>query len=115
MTLFIKEDAGELKELVLQVSHLILVICFRCEGCFKGSQMIKYTYLARLKIVLWFVFDVYGLFDFMVYRTGAYSDSCQTYKKKLFAKLFNNWKLLTCFPKIFILDVWQGSKYASVK
>ena len=34
-------------------------------------------------------------------------------KMKCFAKIVNGWKLLTIFAKLFILDVWQGSEYAS--
>ena len=30
-----------------------------------------------------------------------------------FVKIVNGFKLLTVFPKPFILDVWQGSEYAS--
>ena len=41
-------------------------------------------------------------------NTEAYSESRQTSKMKLFAKLFNCWKPLTIFAKYFILDVWLG-------
>ena len=34
---------------------------------------------------------------------------------ELFAKTANYWKLLTVFAKKFILDVWQGSRYASAQ
>ena len=43
---------------------------------------------------------------------GTYSEPCQTSKMELFAKIVNG-KLLTPFAKGFILDVWQGSEYAS--
>ena len=33
---------------------------------------------------------------------------------KCFAKIVNGWKLLTFLVKGSILDVWQGSEYASV-
>ena len=32
---------------------------------------------------------------------------------KCFAKIVNGWKLLTISAQHFILDVWQGSEYAS--
>ena len=35
----------------------------------------------------------------MVYCTEMYSDSCQTSKMELFAKLTNNWNVLTFFSK----------------
>ena len=38
----------------------------RCECCFKGSPGIKYTYLACLKVLMWFVFAKYGLSILMV-------------------------------------------------
>ena len=40
----------------------------------------------------------------------VYPEPCQTSKLGLFAKIDHN-----CFPKSFILDVWQGSEYASVQ
>ena len=70
----------ELEELALHASHLILVMWIRCEGYFKGSSMIKYTYLACQKDGLWLVFAIYGLFVFMVYWAEAYSHSCQISK-----------------------------------
>ena len=39
----------------------------------------------------------------------AYSEPCQTSKMELFKKIVN------IFAKRSILDVWQGSKYASVR
>ena len=80
----------ELQELVLQVSNLIPFILFRCEGYFKGSPVLTYTYLVCLKVVLWFALAIYDLFAFMVYWVEAYSDSCQTSKMELFATLINN-------------------------
>ena len=81
----------ELKELILQVSHLIPFIWFRCEVYFKVlSRVIKYTYLDCLKVVSWFVFAIYGLLVLMVYWAEAYSDSCQTCKMEHFEKLVNN-------------------------
>ena len=56
-----------IKELSLQVSYLIPFIWFRCKGCFKGFSVIKYTYVACLKVALWFVSALsdffYGLLD----------------------------------------------------
>ena len=43
-----------------------------------------------------------------------YSEPCQTSKKELFAKTVNSWMPLNIFTKSSILDVWQGSEYASV-
>ena len=61
-------------ELTLQVSYLILFIWFRCKACFKGFPVIKYIYLACLKVVIWFAFAlyrliVYGLLENNVFRT----------------------------------------------
>ena len=49
--------------------------------------MIKYTYVACLIVVMWFIFAVYGLIVFMVYWTVAYSEPCQTSKKEFFVKI----------------------------
>ena len=43
----------------------------------------------------------------------AYSELCQIYTMKLFAKTVNGYKPLTIFAESSILDVWQGSEYAS--
>ena len=86
-----------LEELALQVDHLIPLFWFHCEGYFKGSPVIKYTYLA-CQVVLCFAFAIYGSFVFIVYWE-VYSDSCQTSKIELFGKLVNEWKLLTFFLK----------------
>ena len=61
----------------------------------------------------------------MVYWADAYTDSCQTSEIELFVKIVSNWKLLTFFSKKkkkkkkkkknSILDVWQGSEYASAE
>ena len=87
MRLLIKEDARWVGRASFAVIHLIPFIWFPCEGFFKGSPVIKYTYLAYLKVVLWFVFTTYGLFVFMFYWVQVYSDSCQTSKMELSAKL----------------------------
>ena len=39
---------------------------------------------------------------------------CQTSKMEYFAKIVDGIKLLTFFVKHSILDIWQGSDYASV-
>ena len=44
---------------------------------------------------------------------GGYSELCQASNMELSAKIVNGWNLLTIFAKRSILDVWQGSKYAS--
>ena len=41
------------------------------------------------------------------------SESCQTSKMELFAKIVKNEKPFTIFIKTFIFDIWQGSEYAS--
>ena len=45
--------------------------------------------------------------------SGAYLEPYQTSKMELFAKTANAWKQLIIFAKCSILDVWQGSEYAS--
>ena len=47
---------------------------------------------------------------FSLWYREAYSEACHTSKMELFAKIVYDCKLLT---KIFILDVSQGSEYAS--
>ena len=42
-----------------------------------------------------------------------YVRPCQTCKMNCFAKIVNGWKLWTIFVQHFILDVWEGSEYAS--
>ena len=44
----------------------------------------------------------------------AYSDHYKTSNMEFFAKIVDGLKLLTIFLKNWILDVWQGSEYASV-
>ena len=43
----------------------------------------------------------------------AYSEPSQTSKIELFEKVVNGFQPLTIFEKSSILDVWQGSEYAS--
>ena len=43
----------------------------------------------------------------------AYSGPCQTSKMECFAKIANTIQALTIFAKGSILDVWEGSEYAS--
>ena len=43
-----------------------------------------------------------------------YSEPCQTYKMKRFAKVVNSF-YLTIFKKRFILDICQSYEYAYVK
>ena len=55
------------------------------------------------------------LFEFIPHHLSqVYSEPIQKSKMEHFAKIANRWKLLTFFRKPFILDVWQGSEYASV-
>ena len=42
-----------------------------------------------------------------------YSELCQIFKMESFAKIVNGFQSLTIFAKRYILDVWQGSEYAS--
>ena len=44
----------------------------------------------------------------------VYSEPCQTFKMDQFPKLVNSWKPLAILTKSSILDIWQGSEYASV-
>ena len=41
------------------------------------------------------------------------SESCQTFKLEVFAKIVKNEKPFTVFVKPSFLDVWQGSEYGS--
>ena len=43
----------------------------------------------------------------------AYSKPCQTSKIKLYPKIVNDFYLLTIFSKRPMLNVYQGSEYAS--
>ena len=47
---------------------------FGCEVYYKGSPIIKYFYLACLRVLLWFVFVIYGFFILMVHWKEAYSE-----------------------------------------
>ena len=76
-----------MEELTLRVSHLIPFIWFRYKGCFKGLPLIKYTYVACLKVAFWFVFVSCGLIVFIVYWPIAYSEPFQTSKMELFVKI----------------------------
>ena len=89
----------QLEKLALQVNHLILFIWFHWECCFKGCPVLRYTYLVCIKVFIWLVYAIYGLFVFMVYYTEAYSESYEISKIGLYAKLANNWKLLIFFAK----------------
>ena len=66
----------DMEELTLQVIHFISFVWFRCKDCFEGFSVIKYTYVACLKVAIWSVFAVNGLIVFMVYWTIAYSGPC---------------------------------------
>ena len=43
----------------------------------------------------------------------THSEPCETSKMELFAKLVNHFQSLNIFPKSSILDIYQGSDYAS--
>ena len=71
-----KEDAGWDGSASFAGKSFDSVHWFCCEGCFKGSPVIKCTYLACLKVLVCFVFATYGLFIFMVNWKEAYSEPC---------------------------------------
>ena len=50
----------------------------------------------------------------MIFITKSYSEPCQTPNMECFVKIVNSYRSLTISTKCSILDVWQGSKYASV-
>ena len=57
-------------------------------------------------------------FVFMVYWVEAYSDSCQTSEMELFAKLVNNWKLLTFSQKLHLIRLtvfWIRHSWIKIK
>ena len=54
-----------------------------------------------------------GTFSASLLGLQGNSESCQTSKMEVFAKIVKNKKPFTIFVKTSILDVWQGSKYAS--
>ena len=54
------------------------------------------------------------LFSCLEFHLEAYSEPCQTSKMMLLPKILNGFLPLNNFTKIFILDVWQGSDFASV-
>ena len=56
----------------------------------------------------------FDIFYTGVFRTTIMSNNCQTTMMGRFAKIVNNYKPLSIFAKSSILDVWQGSGYASV-
>ena len=86
---------------------------FSCEGYCKGSPIIKCIYLACLKVLLWFVFVIYGFFILVVHWKKAYSEPCVPSEVDSFAKLVNDWKQLIFFSENLILDIWKDSEYAS--
>ena len=106
-----KEDAGWGGSASFASKSFDFIHWFRCEDSFKGSPGIKSTFLACLKVLLWFVFSIYGLFIFMVNWREAYSEPSKTSNVGHFPKLVNNWMPLICFTKNSVLDVWKGSEY----
>ena len=91
-----KNILDEVEMLAFQVSHL-RSLCVLFHG------FTYYTYLACLKVLMWFVFAIYGLFIFMVNWEEVYS------KQKV-----NSWKRLIFFTKRTVLDVYKDSEYSSV-
>ena len=47
------------------------------------------------------------------YYSEPYSEHCQTSKVELFEKIIEDFESLAVFDKRSILNVWQGSEYAS--
>ena len=47
------------------------------------------------------------------YHIGGFK-TCQRSKEERFTKIIDEWKALISFEKLPVLDVWQGSEYASV-
>ena len=61
-----------------------------------------------------FVFQVLGHQSSVLQdHAEAYQKSCQTSKMERSAKIVNSLKSLIFFANRSILDVWQGSEYAS--
>ena len=54
------------------------------------------------------------LFSCLKSHSEVYSEPCQTLKMKFLRKIVNGFYPLNIFTKNFILDVWQGSDYASL-
>ena len=53
------------------------------------------------------------LSTYFIPMSEACSELCQTTKKERFAKIVNDFQTSTFFEKNSILDIWQGSEYAS--
>ena len=53
------------------------------------------------------------LSSYFIPMSEACSGPCQTIKMECFAKIVNSFGPSTIFAKRPILDVWQGSEYAS--
>ena len=53
--------------------------------------------------------------QFTLYAVEAYSGPYQPSKMKFFVKIVNDFQQSTIFTKSSIVDVWQGSEYASVQ
>ena len=62
---------------------------------------------------LWTLTHCWTPFKNWTLNSEAYSEPCQTSKVEIFAKIVNGFCQLTIFSKRSILDVWQGSEYAS--
>ena len=92
-----------------------LILC--CRYCEKQILILEITQFLLIKLhyesigkkVLEFRFrDLWATTS-----TDAYSEPCQTSKMGHFAEMVNDWKLLRNFAKRSILDIWQGSEFAS--
>ena len=72
--------------------------------------------LSILQVALHFIF-VWNIesskINYKMKNKEKYSELCQISKMESFAKIVNGFQSLTIFAKRYILDVWQGSEYAS--
>ena len=59
------------------------------------------------------MFPVGHLPIFFFFYPEKYSELCQISKIKIVAKIGNKFELLLILGKRSLLDVWQGSEYAS--
>lgn len=53
------------------------------------------------------------IFQLILYRVEAYSESCQIFKKEHFAKIVSSLSLYLFSQKCSILAVWECSEYVS--
>ena len=77
---------------------------------------VLHRYLSRIKY--WFL-EIFVLISpmkeqlFVEHISVAFSEQCQTSKMGIFCKTVNGFQSLTISVKSSVLDIWQGSEYAS--